>query len=194
MLDHYLCLPKKAFEDGKGHTLVAVRLQDIELIRQWRNSQIPVLRQLEEISAESQVSYFERMIWPTFAEAQPRQLLFSYLYQGVLIGYGGLVAMDWAAKRAEVSFLLDPARTHPAQAYAADFTSFLHLLCQVAFKTLKFHRLFTETFAFRKDHMAVLEDFGLKREGILRDHVFKNGKWVDSYMHGLLAGEYRDDS
>ena len=47
------------------------------------------------------------------------------------------------ARRAEVSFLVEPHRVENEAGYASDFTHYLNLLCQAAFKELKLHRLFT---------------------------------------------------
>ncbi len=188
----YQCLGNKDFSDSEGYRIIPIREEDRELIRLWRNAQMNVLRQVKFISASEQQLYFQQVILPSFAQQQPKQILLSFLLNETLIGYGGLTNLDWAARRAEVSFLVEPHRMENKEGYASDFTHFLNLLCQVTFKELKFHRLFTETFAFRKEHIAILENFGFAKEGILREHVFKGNQWVDSIMHGLLAGEWKD--
>ncbi|MBA2369553.1 MAG: GNAT family N-acetyltransferase [Candidatus Protochlamydia sp.] len=187
----YSKLTKTIYGDPQSYQMTAIREKDMEDIRVWRNAQIEVLRQKTSISEESQKIYFSNAVIPTFSQKEPQQMLFSFLFQEDCIGYGGLTNIDWEAKRAEVSFLVDPKRINPLQ-YAKDYQQFLSLLCFIAFNELKFHRLFTETFAFRKEHQKILEDFGFKKEGILRDHVWKQHQWYDSIMHGLLTGEYND--
>ena len=54
----YKVMPKKRLSDG-WLTLRAVDPSDIEQIRNWRNAQMDVLRQTEEITKEAQISYFE---------------------------------------------------------------------------------------------------------------------------------------
>ncbi len=185
----YQCLKKCDFKDRDGYQLVVIRRGDLESIRLWRNAQTDVLRQLTPITQEQQRLYFERVIEPAFGLTEPKQLLFSFLFQQHCIGYGGLTNIDWEARRAEVSFLVDPNRVEDRELYHADFSHFLNLLSDIAFKEVKLHRLFTETFAFRKEHMQILEKCGFKKEGVLRDHVYKRQEWVDSIMHGLLEGE-----
>lgn len=191
-MKHYQCLKQTAFKDEAGYQLVTIRESDIEKIRLWRNEQMDVLRQQNKISSVEQKTYFEQVIWPTLQSRQPVQILFSFLYQDECIGYGGLTNLDWFSRRAEVSFLLDTRRLENASLYAKDYQHFLFLLCQVAFKELGMHRIYTETFSFRDAHIKVLEDFGFKREGVLREHIFKRSQWYDSIMHGLLAGEFAD--
>jgi RimJ/RimL family protein N-acetyltransferase len=187
----YKCLNKKDFKDQDGYQLITIRQEDVELIRLWRNAQMDILRQKVEISPEEQQNYFQKVIIPTFSEEQPKQILFSFLLHDECIGYGGGTNIDWDSRRAEVSFLVNPARAANLDCYAQDFTHFLDLLCQVAFEELHLHRLFTETFSFRVEHMYILEKFGFQREGILREHIYKRHQWDDSVMHGLLSGEWR---
>jgi len=62
----------------------------------------------------------------------------------------------------------------------------LTLIKAVAFDYLKFNRLFTETFNIRQFHISTLESNGFIREGVLKEHVIINGKYVDSIFHGCL--------
>jgi RimJ/RimL family protein N-acetyltransferase len=186
----YRCLKKNAFNDSDGYQLVVIRNEDIENIRQWRNAQIRVLRQQKMISPEEQQNYFQNTIWPSLIQEHPKQILFSILFQQVCIGYGGLTNIDWESLRAEVSFLVDPLRPENSTIFISDFYHFLNLLCQVAFEDLHLHRLFTETYAFRSIPIKILENFGFQQEGILREHIFKDSQWHDSFMHGLLSKDW----
>lgn len=185
----YKCLKRNQLDSRLGYQFVPVRQEDLELIRLWRNDQMDVLRQKVIISPQEQKSYFQTIIFPNFSHHQPKQILFSYLYEKACIGYGGLTHLDWEASHAEVSFLMKTERTRDASLYEQDFTQFLALLYRVAFEDLNLHRLFTETFAFRKAHIAILEKCGFQLEGVLRDHIFKQGTWHHSLIHGLLKGE-----
>jgi RimJ/RimL family protein N-acetyltransferase/predicted ATP-grasp superfamily ATP-dependent carboligase len=183
----YKCLKRSRYDDRDGYSLEAVRRDDIDTIRRWRNAQMDVLRQSVPISPEEQEEYFQKHVWPSFAQPKPELFLFSFFHQGVLIGYGGVTRLDWRPLRGEVSFLTDPMRTGPH--YQTDFKHFLQLLLKVAFEDLGLHRLIAETYAFREETIAVLKDVGFREEGVLRQHVFKRGEWTDSIILGLLAHE-----
>lgn len=169
------------------HAITGLQPVHTEAIRQWRNAQMDVLRQREPISPEQQRRYFDTEVWPTLRMPHPPQLLLSFSHAGRPIGYGGLVHIAWPHRRAEVSFLLDPARTADPAAYAADFGAFLTLLKQLAFGPLGLQRLWTETYATRGHHIGVLEANGFAFEGRLRRHVILDGQPVDSLLHGCLA-------
>lgn len=187
----YLCWKPSQISDSSGYQLLSIRKEDMEPIRKWRNAQIDVLRQKTPLSPQEQQDYFQTILLPSFSLLHPPQILLSYLLKGELIGYGGLVYIDWTAKRSEVSFLVHPDRAQNSSVYHQDFTHFLSLLMQIAFQDLEFHRLFTETYSFRKETISILEECGFQKEGILRDHVFKQGKWQDSVIHGILAQDFK---
>lgn len=161
----------------------------MSLIMLWRNEQIVVLRQQRPLTDKDQEFYWKKTIEPGFKEKQPQQILFSFLKEGNCIGYGGMTHIDWSTERAEVSFLLDPERAGDMKSYCEEFKIFLALLTEVAFQDLNFHRLFTETFNIRPEHIKTLEVFGFRLEGILKDHVKVKNQYYDSLIHGLVRNE-----
>jgi RimJ/RimL family protein N-acetyltransferase len=106
---------------------------------------------------------------------------------GRFIGYGGLTNLDWHARHAEVSFLVDPARAADPDTYRRDASAFLAFLAGWAFGELGLNRLFTETYDFRELHIGLLEQAGFVPEGRMRQHV----EGGDSVLHGLLATDPR---
>lgn len=121
---------------------------------------------------------------------RPDTILFGLEKADMLVGYGGFVHVSWADKRAELSFLVDPDRACCLTVYEQDFRGFLGLIQQIGFGELQLNRLFTETYAFRHQHIALLEANGLRQEGRLREHVVLQGKATDSLVHGILKIEY----
>jgi RimJ/RimL family protein N-acetyltransferase len=185
MSARYDCLDVDAVVQG-DRRLLPVRHQDLVRIMHWRNAQLNVLRQKEPLTPEQQERYYQGVLVPSYAEKQPRQILFSYLQGQELIGYGGLVHIAWEDRRAEVSFLLDPDRTKDPRVYAQDFALYLSLIKETAFKHLGFTRIFTETYDIRPHHISILESNGFHFEGRLNSHVWIDGQPVDSLMHGCV--------
>lgn len=183
---NYACLVHPRRDRGP-YWVETVQPGDIEAIRQWRNAQLDVLRQPAPITPAEQEAYFAARIWPSLQKARPAEILLSFHEGDRRIGYGGLVHIAWEHARAEISFLLDPGE--PSAAYAGRFTAFLALMKTIAFNDLGLTRLFTETYALRTDHIAVLEAAGFRREGMLRDHVQIGGRAVDSLIHGCLKSD-----
>jgi RimJ/RimL family protein N-acetyltransferase len=189
MTQTYACLSTERFVQG-DYAAVPVAADHIERIRQWRNAQIVSLRQAAPITEAQQLQYYSNVIWPQCGLREPDNILFAFLHQGRHIGYGGLVHIAWAHKRAEISFLLDPIYVSQPTVYADHFLHFLELMKQVAFGDLALNRLYTETYAFRVHHISVLEAAGWQVEGTMRSHVIVDGTETDSILHGYLKSDY----
>ena len=187
--NNYLIMPRPVLQDGEV-TLRAIVREDIESIRQWRNSQLDVLRQIAPISSAEQERYFREYIWPDKLILHPKQLLLAIELKDELIGYGGLVQIAWRDRRAEVSFLLSPSIESSKVNRALIFSTFLRLIQALAFKDLGLLRLWTETYAHRTAHILTLESTGFQLEGCLRSHVIISGETIDSLLHGMLADEW----
>lgn len=168
------------------YSLSKLEEKDLELIKNWRNEQINVLRQRQLLTDEDQKKYWKSVIEPSYSQQHPQQLLFGFYHKNYLIGYGGLTHIDWEARRAEVSFLVATERRDNPEQYSQDFSAFLPLLLDIAFNQKNLHRLYTETYDLRPDHIAILEDFGFKLEGRLKDHVKIGDRYVDSLIHGYV--------
>jgi hypothetical protein len=156
----YVVLDNKKEWKRETYSLVPLREEDIFLIKRWRNEQIDILRQKKPLSDDEQTKYYNEVIRPLFKEGEPDQILFSFLQEDTCIGYGGLVHIDWLKREAEVSFLVDMKRAENAQLYRRDFGIYLSLIQLIAFEELQLDRIFTETYAVRPVHVAILEDSG----------------------------------
>lgn len=187
----YRIMPRPHLKDG-DLALRAVGPDDIEAIRQWRNTQMAILRQTTAISEEAQQRYFAEHIWPDKGSLHPRQILLAIEQRNKLVGYGGLVHIAWHDLRAEVSFLLEPSIEQSPVARGVLFSRYLRLVQELAFSHLNLLRLWTETYAHRSAHVRTLEGEGFRLEGRLRNHVIIEGKPTDSLLHGLLANEWKD--
>ena len=182
---HYLCLDQNQFT-LRNYAISTIQPEDIELIRNWRNAQMTVLRQSAPIEYSQQIEYYSSVIWPSMGKDKPDNILFTFFHNNKRIGYGGLVHLSWQDKRAELSFLLDSDLTGNDEEYGKHFSAFIQLMITVAFERLNFHRLFTETYSTRVNHISFLESCGFVLEGTMRDHIILENKYVDSLIHSLI--------
>lgn len=168
------------------YQLVPLRYEDIFLIKDWRNRQLEVLRQRELLTDEEQERFYFEKVQPSFRIKEPNMILFSYLSEGICVGYGGLVNVNWVDRRAEVSFLMNPDFISDDEIYTIAFSAFLRLIKEYAFSVQNFNRLFTETFDIRSLHIEILENSGFVLEGRLREQTCIGSMFVDSLIHGCL--------
>lgn len=157
----YQCLKTMLFSSG-DYTLRPIHIEDSEKIRIWRNSQMSVLRQNRPLDRATQLAYFNEEVLPSFFMNLPKQLLFSFQLRHSLIGYGGLVHIDWSSQRGEMSFLVKNERVKNLRKYSSDLQNFIDLIQKIAAE-LEIREITTETYSHRVSHILLLESSGFMR-------------------------------
>jgi RimJ/RimL family protein N-acetyltransferase len=64
------------------------------------------------------------------------------------------------------------------------------LLCRHGFRALNLHRITLQVHATNERGLKCYARVGFKQEGILRDYVFTEGRYVDAIIMGMLRGEF----
>ena len=173
--------------------LVPIREQDIESIRIWRNSQVGVLRQTNQISPEQQKKYFSEYFANTASSAKPASVLYSLiLRQANFVAYGGVVHIEWDSGIAELSFLASNEIADIRPLYDKVFGVFLELIEKVAFVDLGLKLIFTETFPFRVEHIRILESYGYETNCPGLDELHGERFKSTSVYHGKVTHLRRD--
>lgn len=184
----YKILPQKRWKQ-QSFSFVPIREKDMESIRIWRNLQMDILRQNEEISVLQQRQYFNQVIKPTFSQLQPNQILFSIFKDSILIGYGGLVHFNWAAKTAEISFLLEPSLNNHIRSFTEIFDEFLLFLQKISFDILSLDKIYTYAYDIRTYLYPPLEKHGFVCEARLKNHTFVGGESCDIVIHAKYRNQ-----
>jgi hypothetical protein len=131
----------------------------------------------------AQRRYFARNVFNQFTRPEPNQILFGIIRKDILLGYGGLVHLNWVESQGEISFLLNPLISENSDRYEEVFLSFLQVIEYVAFDELKFDRITTETYGFRTKHIQILEKFGMRQKEVLYNRIMLNNHYFDSILH-----------
>lgn len=182
MKSSYKCLRQQVQHFGRFE-LVPIRYEDRFAIMKWRNEQIYHLRQAHPLTEDDQQRYFDNVVAKLYDNPQPDQILFSYLENGLCIGYGGLVHINWIDNNAEVSFIMDTRLEK--EFFATHWSNYLTMLKEVAFNDLGLHKIYTYAFDLRPHLYEVLETNGFTREATLKEHCFYNGKYKDVVIHSI---------
>lgn len=140
-----------------------VQIHDIQKIRVLRNSNIQILRQKKNISIKKQNNYFFSQVKKSTITPKPNMILFSIYSNLKFIGYGGFVNIDWPKKIAELSFLTNIDVSNIKKNHEKIFSLYLSLAKRIAKDELKFKKLYSETYSFRKNHIKILEQSNFKK-------------------------------
>ncbi len=165
-------------------SIVPVRFEDRFEIMKWRNEQMYHLRQAKVLTIEQQDKYFNEVVSSLFESPKPSQILFSYLFNEVCVGYGGLVHINWLDKNAEISFLIN-TELETSQ-FQMHWMNFLTLIEKVSFEDLHFHKIYTYAFDIRPHLYDVLEKSKYYMEARLKEHIFFCGKYIDVVIHSKI--------
>ena len=176
----YICLEKQIFQQN-NYSFLPLRFEDRFQIMKWRNEQMYHLRQSELLTIESQDEYFRNTILKLFDQKNPTQLLFSICKGNELIAYGGLVHINWVDKNAEISLVIDT--TVDPDLFSEIWNVSLSIFKQIAFKQLRFKKIYTYAFDIRPFLYPILENNGFKLEARLKNHCCIDDKYYDVLIH-----------
>jgi RimJ/RimL family protein N-acetyltransferase len=104
---------------------------------------------------------------------------------GKVIGMVGLIRQDH--RQGEIGWALGVE--YRGQGYATEAAS---ALMDNAFHSLGLHRIYADTNSDNLASLRLMERLGMRREALLRGSVYEKGKWLDQYIYGILADEWRD--
>ena len=185
--DAYICLADYEYCQG-NFRFHPIQKNEIEMIRNWRNSQTEILRQNNIISRDEQEMYFRDFVFVEYKKEKPNLILFSIHESGNFIAYGGLVHIDWLENNAELSFLMSNEKVLNSEIYKDTIKNFITFMKYIAFEELNLSKIFTETYPERRFHINCLEKNGfipnVSKPTFFKDIVTKN----DSVFHSI--GKY----
>jgi RimJ/RimL family protein N-acetyltransferase len=182
-MNYYKILNNQEFTNG-SFSIIPIRYKDRLDIMKWRNEQIYHLRQKKVLTINDQENYFNKIINKLFYLDQPGQILFSFLKDGICIGYGGLVHINWIDKNAEISFIMNTALEK--EYFQFHWKTYLVLIEKVAFEELNMHKIFTYAYDIRPNLYLALESSGYKMEAILKEHCLFDDKYIDVVIHSKI--------
>jgi len=182
-MNSYKALSKQVFTNS-DFSIVPIRFEDRYEIMKWRNEQIYHLRQNKPLIKEDQDAYFNNVVAKLFDQEKPNQILFSFLENGLCIGYGGLVHINWIDQNAEISFIMqtDLEQTR----FSEIWSEYLSLIENVAFDDLGFHKIYTYAFDLRPHLYPVLIDQKFSEDVRLKEHCIYDGVFIDVVIHSKL--------
>jgi RimJ/RimL family protein N-acetyltransferase len=182
-MSKYRCLKEQTIEIDE-FKIIPIRFEDRYEIMKWRNDQIYHLRQSKILTFQDQDLYFKNIISQNYDKEYPEQLLFSFLENNTLIGYGGMVHLNWIDKNAEISFLINTELEF--KYFDKYLTCFLRLIEKVAFLDLNLHKLYTYAYDLRPHIYSIFESEKYYKEAILKEHVYYNKQFIDVVIHAKI--------
>lgn len=103
-----------------------------------------------------------------------------------LIGGTGLHEIDFKNRHAGFGIAIGE-KEEWGKGYGTEAT---RLIVQHAFDTLNLHRLWLHVYEFNERGIRVYEKVGFRKEGVMRQHTYREGRYWDTMIMGILRTEW----
>ena len=156
--------------------ITAIEREDLPKLKEWRNDYAHRrhYRQFRLLSDEMQEKWFSDL------QNDQDTIMFAIRADGQLVGCCGLTYMHWKNRIAELSLYTD---RYQSVAYAYDA---LKLLVEYGFRELGMHKLWVDVYEFDERKIALCHQFGFILDGVLRDNLWREGRYWNSHIYSLL--------
>lgn len=170
---------------GKKVILRAVEEEDLEMLRELTNSadyEKMIVGWSFPISRKDQQKWFEN----SKNGLDKIQYIIETKDDGA-VGLIGLRNIDWKNGCASGLGMRIAKKEIRTRGLATDAWM---TLMRYAFNELRLNRINGSALAYNKASLRVCEKIGFKIEGIQREAVYKNGKYIDLVIMGCLRSDY----
>ena len=105
---------------------------------------------------------------------------------GEYLGSMALTEINWVDRSAEVHIVIG-AKAFWGKGYGKDA---MHTLLRLAFDKMNLHRVWLRVYSNNERAIASYEKCGFKREGLMRQTRWINGRYYDTVVMGILEEEF----
>lgn len=111
-------------------------------------------------------------------------------FRDYIVGLVLLRNIDWISRHAELFFVMVDKEGSKATMHDLPATKYVvRRVMKFAFEEFNLNKIWIEAYENNKI-MPVLESFGFVAEGVRKEVVYKNGKYLDSVICSVLKEEY----
>jgi len=171
---------------GKKVALRALEEAHLPVLAGWRSdgASYPYFHEYQPISLADQAAWFAAQ------RTNGHEMNFAVTtLDGGLVGTISLVNIDARNRRAELGRVFIGEERLRRGGFGREMT---FLVLEYAFDHLNLHKVHCEVIADNAPARGLYRKFGFNEEGVLRQHVFKSGRYLDVVLLGLFAQDYRD--
>jgi len=104
-----------------------------------------------------------------------------------LIGAAGFHYIDFRNRHASFGIAIGD-KAEWGKGYGTEAT---RLMVQHAFETLNLNRVWLHTYEYNTRGLKTYEKIGFRKEGVLRQDTFREGRYWDTFVMGLLREEWQ---
>lgn len=169
---------------GKKIFLKKATKKDLNIIKDWRNSRgvREYNTQYTLLNIKNQKTWFVNISKTN----SKRKMFMIFSKKNEPIGICGLIDIDKKNRNAEVSIILGEQK-YRGKGYGVES---LHLLVKYGFKKLKLHNISAKIIEYNKISIKLFEKADFKIDAILRDCIWRYGRWWNILQYSLLENDF----
>jgi diamine N-acetyltransferase len=169
---------------GKKIKLVSLNREDLPKARSWVNDSLLKARMLRVVP----VSHADQEKWYEDIVQDPSKIVFAIktLNDEQHIGNTGLYHIDWTHRRAEFWILIGE-RDFWGQGIGSDVVA---LMQRYAFEGLDLNKLCVNVGIDNEAAIALYKKSNFVQEGIMKEHYYIEGKYIDVVTMEILRSEF----
>ena len=103
-------------------------------------------------------------------------------HEGYLVGRCGVTRLDWKNRVGELAIMI--GAPYRCRGYGQEA---MRLLCDFCFQEMNLHKLKVSVLAFNEAAIRCYERCGFIREGVLKEEIFRGGRYRDVVLLARLA-------
>ena len=173
---------------GERLFLRAIEVEDLGLLVDWRNAPEVAehFYEREPLSLQMQKKWFEGFISRSKSE---KYFIIANRNDKKPIGTISIYSVDWRSRHAEFGRFFIADKSSRGKGYGREALSLLLGYC---FNQLNLNKIYCDTQIDNNMAIGLYESLGFVREGIKREHVFSDGKYIDLAVLSILASEWQN--
>jgi diamine N-acetyltransferase len=173
---------------GEKVRIRAIEPDDLKVIAEWRNTTevMEYFYEKEPLSLEMQRRWFEGYLSRLDKE---KCYLIETLSDDKPIGTISLYDIDWRNRHCEFGRFFLCADGMRGKGYGREA---LELTLGLGFNHLNMAKIYCTTYLDNHRALSLYESVGFKRDGVLRQHIFRDGEYVDLALLSICSNEWFD--
>lgn len=170
---------------GKKVLLRAIEREDLEFLRKMMNDE-----NLEKyvVGWSLPISKYEQEKWFEKQVGDKDNLKFIAEVDGEPIGLATITNIDWKNRKA----------CHGVKLYSDDVkgkgygTDIVKTIMKYAFEELQINKLYSTILEYNEASLRLYKKCGWEQEGVLKESVYKNNRYINEIVIGILKEQYEN--
>lgn len=172
--------------EGELIRLRAYKKEEINQILEYVND--PEIKRFTTPMVPYPFTYEDEEKWLNSNSALNHTYSFAIesLNEGKYVGGCGINIVDWKNSNATLGIFIGD-KNYWSKGFGTDAMT---VLIKFVFYQMNIRKVKLSVYAFNERAIKCYEKCGFKKEGVLRDEIFKDGRYYDEIIMGILRDEY----